>query len=176
MRHIVPGGLPREWVSLSTARPAHPPGRLAPFALGAVAAPALSQGAGSVTSAAAKTAAERAAALGWGEATEGVVLLEGGAALVATPAAAAGTVAIPVALGVYIIVATVDLIGYASFQIALQKQGFVILPNALGVCIGSCHQPAAPTYNPADLTPRTMPVIPSMPVPDMDVDTISKWL
>jgi Domain of unknown function (DUF4157)/Novel toxin 16 len=151
------------------------PQAAAPLAVGAMTAPALSQGARSLTTTAAKTAAERAAALGWGEATEGVVLLEGGGeAAAAAPAAAAGTVAIPVALGVYVIVATIDLIGYASFQSALQKQGFVILPNALGVCIGSCHQPAAPTYNPTDFIYPPTSLIPSMP--DMDIDTISKWL
>ncbi|HSI69367.1 MAG TPA: hypothetical protein VK941_03980, partial [Gillisia sp.] len=33
---------------------------------------------------------------------------------------------------------------------------YIILPNILGVCIGNCHQPAAPTFNPPNI-PDTSP-------------------
>jgi hypothetical protein len=71
------------------------------------------------------------------------------AAAAATPAAVgAATVAVPIAVGVYLAVAVVDLVSYGNFQVALRKQGYVILPNILQTCIGLCHQAPAPTFKP----------------------------
>jgi Domain of unknown function (DUF4157)/Novel toxin 16 len=138
-------------------------------AAGGLAAPA----AETATSVVAKTALERAA-LQWGTAE----VVEGGAA--AAPGVAAGTVAIPVALGVYLVIATVDLIGYMNFQVALHRQGYIILPNALGVCIGSCHQPAAPDFQPIDPTvhrpPRPSTGQPPSPFGDVDVEALRRWI
>jgi uncharacterized protein DUF4157/putative RNase toxin 16 of polymorphic toxin system len=114
-----------------------------PFAAAGMLAPAASPGAagGAVRTA---TALERAR-----EAWQTAEVLEGGevaAGEVAAPGVAgAATVAVPVALGVYLVVAVADLIGYGSFQAALQRMGYVILPDPLQVCISGCHQPAAPT-------------------------------
>jgi hypothetical protein len=122
-----------------------PTGMTANVAVAGVVAPVAVGG--SAQAAAAKTALERAA-VRWG--TSGLVPAAeaevGGAA--ATGGAAAGTVAVPIAVGVILVLAIADLVGYTSFQIALQRQGYFILPDPLGVCIGSCHQPAAPTFRP----------------------------
>lgn len=146
-------------------------------AAGAVAVAPATETAGG---AAAKTALERATARWFTErgiagAAEsiGTGVVEEGAATAAAPAgAAAGTVAIPIAVGVVLVLATIDLIGYTSFQSALQRQGYVILPNPLQVCIAGCHQPAAPTYQPVD--PRLLP--PPGPITQADLDKLRPWL
>lgn len=85
---------------------------------------------------AAASATEGAAAVG---------AVEGGATVAG---ASIATVAIPVALGAYIVVSVFDLFSYASFQTALIQQGFIILPSPLAVCIGNCHQPTAAKPDP----------------------------
>jgi hypothetical protein len=134
----------------------------APPAIAGVAAPLVSPGA----SAGAKSALERAAAR-WGTAE----VIEGGGAT-AAPAAAAGTatVAVPVAMGIYVVLAILDLASYSSFQVALQKQGYTILPNPLQVCISGCHHPAAPTFKP--MGPFVNPFPPFSP----DSEAIRKWI
>jgi hypothetical protein len=117
------------------------------------------------------------AAASWGSAE---VLTGGGAAVTETAAAttaasgavAAATVAVPIAVGV--VIAIVDLLGYASFQRALHDAGYVILPEPLGVCIGSCHTAPVPT------TPRfpdlpTEPLIPPATT-DEEMRRIAEWL
>lgn len=53
-------------------------------------------------------------------------------------------VALPAALlGAVIIVSIIALSSEAALQEALRAQGFVILPDILGVCISNCHQPDA---------------------------------
>ena len=126
----------------------------------------------------AKTALERAAAR-WGTAA----VLEGGeGAAAVAPEAAAGaagaTVALPVALGVYVVVAIGSLWDWGQFQAELQQQGYVILPSPLAVCIANCHQPAAPTYRPSpwpfkEPTPR--PLWPGS-LSDADRRAIEEWL
>lgn len=115
----------------------------APLAAGSVRAGAATAVEGA-TETAAKTALERAA-VRWGTAS----VIEGGAS---TAPAAAGatvsTVAIPVALGVYVAASIYDLINYGAFQNMLTRQGYIILPSPLGVCIGNCHQPKAPQPSP----------------------------
>jgi hypothetical protein len=140
-------------------------GQTAVVAVGLAVAPATE----TIGGAAAKTALERAA-LRWGAAE----VIEGGAAASAAPAgAAAATVAIPIVVGVVIVLATVDLIAYGSFQTALHRLGYVILPNPLGVCIASCHQPSAPDYEPID--PRILHK-PLDPIQDADLDTLRRWI
>jgi len=105
--------------------------------------------------AATESALARAAAR-WGTAT----VVEGGTAAEAAPAAAsAASVAVPIAVGVYVTIAVVDLFVYASFQHALRRLGYVILPAPLVVCIGLCHRPAGPTF-PAPLLPAPTPMFP----------------
>ncbi|BDB45536.1 hypothetical protein Mkiyose1665_42880 [Mycobacterium kiyosense] len=96
-------------------------------------------------------------------------------------AARIGAVAIPVALGVYVILAAVDLIGFATFQVALQRHGFVVLPDPLQVCIGGCHQPRAPGPQGPLQSPQLpggpttgMPQIPGHN--DADAETLRKWI
>ncbi|HYL96875.1 MAG TPA: DUF4157 domain-containing protein, partial [Terriglobales bacterium] len=124
-------------------------GQKAPLAAAGLAAPLATPG-GEAAGTAAKTALERAVTR-WGTAE----VIEGGGAAATAPGAAIATVAVPVALGVYMVVAAADLIGYTSFQKALHRLGSVILPNALGVCIAGCHQPTAPVHQPFE--PRLLP-------------------
>jgi len=76
--------------------------------------------------------------------------------------AAVGTAAVPIAVGVVVVVALISLHAWTSFQVALEAQGYVILTSPLAVCIGNCHRPAAPRFNPRlildDLTPLRWPV------------------
>jgi hypothetical protein len=115
----------------------------APLLAGALAqsgAPATAGGGAVLESAAVRAAAR------WGLRSAADVLVKEAAVPAATPAAAGGAaVAVPVALGVYLIVAVVDLVGYTQFQVALERQGYVILPNILQVCISGCHHADAPT-------------------------------
>jgi len=150
-------------------------------AVAGMVAPGLAPEAAPALGGAAETAVARAAAR-WGTAA----VLEGGAAAEAAPAAVAAaevapaaagvaTVAVPIAVGVYVVIAVVDLLLYASFQRKLRQLGYVILPSPLGVCIGLCHQPAAPTF------PQRLP--PAGPTPafprrlsDEELRSIGKWL
>jgi len=149
----------------------------APLVAGA--APVIIPGAGPA-GAAAKTALERAS-LQWG--TEAGILEGGAGAAEGGAAAASGatvaTVAVPVVIGVYVIVAVVDLVSYANFQVALQKLGYVILPSPLQVCISGCHQPAAPTIRPqTPFFPGTpyKPKLPYAPLSPADEKTLRDWL
>jgi hypothetical protein len=150
----------------------------APVLAGALAqsgAPATAGGSTVVESATAR------AALRWGLKSAGEVVVKEAAAVAPDVAAAAApaaapaaagvaSVAIPVALGVYLVVATVDLVGYARFQVALQRQGYVILPNILQVCISGCHHPDAPTDT-FGSGGRGMPAF-----PDLDDKAIRDWI
>jgi len=102
------------------------------------------------------------------------------AAAAAAPAAApaavwatasVATVAIPVAVGIYLVVATVDLVRYTQFQEALQRQGYVILPDMLQVCIAGCHHPDAPA-DPFGPRAKGMPKFPDM----LDDRTLRDWI
>ncbi|MBV9759644.1 MAG: DUF4157 domain-containing protein [Acidobacteriaceae bacterium] len=121
--------------------------------------------------ASASTALERAA-LRWGTAE----VIEGGTAA-STATVTAGTVAIPVAAGIYLVVATVALLRYASFQTTLQREGYTILPNPFQVCIAGCHQPAAPDYKPIDpgLWEPLTPLGPS-DFSKPDLDALRRWV
>jgi Domain of unknown function (DUF4157) len=148
-------------------------------AVAGMVAPGLAPEAAPALGGAAETAVARAAAR-WGTAA----VLEGGAAAEAAPAVAGAaapatagvaTVAVPIAVGVIIVIAVVDLFFYASFQRKLRELGYVILPSPLGVCIGLCHQPSAPTF------PQRFP--PTSPIPpfprrlsDEELRRISEWL
>jgi hypothetical protein len=124
------------------------------MALAGAVAPRLVQAGAATSETALETAAVR-----WGEAA----ILQGGAgagageAAAVAPAATAGTVLIPLAVGAYVTVAVVDLVGYASFQVALRDLGYVVLPAPLGVCIGMCHQ------RPVPREPQVFPPIPRAP-------------
>jgi hypothetical protein len=147
-----------------------------PVAMAGLAAPALAGGgAATAETAVAKTALERAA-LRWGTAA----VLEGGAATTApaaaaAPAAGVATVAVPIAVGVVLVLATVDLFRWGAFQSKLRALGYVILPNPLGVCIGLCHQPAAPRFEPVTPLLPTRPLGPGR-ISDEDMRRISEWL
>jgi hypothetical protein len=76
-----------------------------------------------------------------------------------------------------------DLFSYASFQVALQKQGYFILPEPLAVCIGNCHQPGAPKPGTGPwLFPEAPPgpfrFSPGDPFPmsPQDLDKLKDWL
>jgi len=122
-------------------------------AVAAVAAPAAAPaaaGAAPAAAPAAESAAARAAARWAPQAARAAAAAARAApaaeaAPAAAPGVAAATVAIPIALGIYVTVAIIDLVGYTSFQAALQRQGFVILPPPLQVCISGCHQPQVPS-------------------------------
>ncbi len=134
---------------------------------GAVVAPRLIPG--STGGTAARTALGRAAAR-WGAAE----VITGGAAAEAAGVTAVGvaTVAVPVALGVYITMAIADLASYADFQRELHHLGYVILPAPLGVCIGLCHRPSAPTAP----TFRPFPRLEDLgPRPRTTEDFIREW-
>jgi len=147
-----------------------------PLLAGAVRA-AAAPAAETATTVVAKTALERAAALGWLEGAPAAAAPAAAAPAAAPAAAAVGTVAIPVAFGVYLAVATYDLISYTNFQASLQRQGYVILPHPLGVCISNCHQPAAPTFQPSDfLRPGLDPLSPAGPFGNIDPDLLEKWI
>jgi hypothetical protein len=124
-------------------------GASAPLVAGATAvAPAL-QGGTAAESAVAKTALERAAAR-WGTSA---ILEGGGEAAAVVPEAAAGaagaSIALPLAVGVLVVVEIASLVAWGQFQAELERQGYVILPSPLAVCIANCHQPAAPTFRPS---------------------------
>ena len=122
---------------------------------GAGAAPAAVPWATGAETAAAKTALERAAER-WAASTAG-----------AAPATNVSTIAIPIAIpiavGLYLKFMVEDLSSLASFQKALYKQGYVILPNPLGVCIGLCHRSAAQPFPPL---PELPPILKPMPDPE----------
>lgn len=130
---------------------------------------------GTVGGTAANTALERAA-LRWGTAeviSGGAAVAEGGTA------AAAGTsiaIAAPVAIGVYVVVGIASLISWTNFQKELQLQGYVILPEILGVCIGNCHQPAAPKFEPRfppdTFSPQPFP----KELSPKDVEALRDWI
>ncbi len=61
-----------------------------------------------------------------------------------------------------------DLLDRAKFQSELRKQGFVILDEPLGLCIGGCHLPSGPRQNRIF---ETFP--PSRPLDPADLE---KWL
>jgi hypothetical protein len=67
----------------------------------------------------------------------------------AAPGAGLVTIAVPVAVGVVIVLEIASLVAWGQFQAKLEALGYVILPNPLGVCIGGCHQPAAPSFRPS---------------------------
>lgn len=161
----------------------------APLVAGAVGAAPAIQGGATAESAVAKTALERAA-VRWGTSA----VLEGGeaAAVTATEAgtvtgagaAASGaagvvTIAVPVAAAVYIVVAIAYLASWAKFQSELKNQGYVILPSPLAVCIGSCHQPAAPTLSRPPLFPNPIGQSPQpwgpKPLSDADRRSLQEW-
>jgi hypothetical protein len=145
-----------------------PTGTTANIAVAGVVAPVAVGG--SAQAAAAKTALERAA-VRWG--TSGLVSAaeaEAGATA-ATGGAAVGTVAVPIVVGAVLVLSIADLVSYTSFQIALQRQGYFILPEPLAVCIGLCHQPAAPTFRPEPrfLEPQPRPFPQQFDPKDFDV-------
>lgn len=120
---------------------------VAPVALGTLVTPATQGSAVAAESALAQAAAR------WGTAG----FIEGGiGTAVAGGAPAAVTITPPATVIVGLTIAVVDLFKWASFQSALQKQGFIILPDPLAVCIGSCH------YSPRSSGPsfREFPNIP----------------
>ncbi len=142
-------------------------------AVAGLTAPALSPGAAG--GAVAKTAVERAA-LRWGTAeviSGGAAVAEGGTA------AAAGTsiaIAAPVALGAYVVVGIVALVSWSKFQAELQRQGYIILPEILGVCIGNCHQPGAPKFelrfSPDTFSPQPFP----RKFSPEEMETLKDWI
>jgi hypothetical protein len=150
-----------------------PGGSTAPsLAVAGVAAPAaLAPSAVSGAQATAARTALQRAAVRWGTAAvlEGGAAAEAGAGAAAATGTAAGvaTVAVPILGAVVITLAVIDLVGYASFQSALHRLGYVILPEPLGVCIGLCHQPSAPTIREPFPFPRPEPLDPRL---------IEEWL
>lgn len=146
-------------------------------AAGALAARPLATGVGQT---AARTAVQQAA-VRWGTAAviEGggsaaTTAVTGTGAVAGTGGAALATVAVPVAIGVYIAVAIADLISFGSFQAELTRRGYVILPSPLGVCIGLCHTgvaPARPAF-PAPAGPGLLG--PSLSRSDQEL--IQEWL
>jgi hypothetical protein len=133
------------------------------------------QGGAGATAEAVATGGAEALATGGAEA-----LATGGAEVVATGAAtgagvAAATVLIPVALAVYVAVSIWTLVNYATFEAELRKQGYVILPDPLAVCIGMCHTGPAPSYRPT--IPRTIPDLPGPgPLTEKDRRSIEDWI
>jgi hypothetical protein len=187
------------WKAYNTGRleanlgppPESGPGHSAPnspngVAMAGMAAPALVPAARSLVPAA-TSAAERAA-LAWGVESASVVVPE--AATVATAtlpeaaaatapvagsgAAAVGTVAVPVAIGVVLVLSIIDLVGWARFQTKLANLGFIILPDPLGTCIQNCHQ--APKYSPQPSFPDFEPIPGRDPFPRLDPDKLKDWL
>ena len=144
-----------------------PTGMTANVAVAGVVAPVAVGG--SAEAAAAKTALERAA-VRWGTAGS----LEGGAAT--GTAAGVSTVAVPIAIGVAAVLAIADLISYTSFQIALQRQGYFILPEPLAVCIGNCHQPTAPTFRPLPRLPEPPPLLLPRQFDPKDIEKLKDML
>lgn len=152
-------------------------------AMAGVAAPAAAGAGAPATAPAAESAAARAAAR-WAPQAARVAEAEAAAARAAAAraTAAAAEVAIPVALGIYVTVAIVDLVGYTSFQTALRQQGYVILPHPLAVCISGCH------YSPPPKDPLSDPwgsgrlggpsEIPQIPghLDEKDKETLEKWI
>ena len=105
---------------------------------------------------------------------EGVAVVTEGAA-VAT-GAAAGTVAVPVAVGVVLVLAVVDLVSWGRFQTTLRQHGYIILPNPLAVCIGSCHQPTRPSQ-PFREFPDFPPLTPTpFPPPGQISPDLERWI
>jgi len=176
--------------------PEREPGRGASGNTGIVAAgmtaPVALGGGGAATAAettVAKTALERAS-IQWGTRAAimegGAVATEGTAA--ATTGASAGAVAVPVAVGVVLVLATIDLIGWSRFQAKLQQLGYTILPDPLGTCIGNCHHASetqAPTFGSSNsgpssgtfsrLTPSS-PMSPFRPMSPDDIKAIEDWI
>ncbi len=154
-----------------------------------LAAPVLSQTARSVGTTAVTRTATHLTLLQGGLAAEAsagtaaaATAVEAGAGTAAATGtgAAVSTVAVPLAVGAVLVLAVIDLMGYASFQAALEAQGYVVLPDALGACIGACHQPALPrTHEPfpfSDFGPTSPDMLkeflkPTVPKPDPNKKT-----
>ena len=141
---------------------------------GAMVAPSLVPGGAATGEAAAESALARAG-LRWGTAEVIEGGLGAGEAAAAGSAATLGTVLVPIAVGVYVVIAIIDLFGYASFQQALRKLGYVVLPSPLGVCIGLCHTGPRPRTPEVVPEPPTTPVFPRR-IPDEDLDRIRDWV
>ena len=158
-------------------------GMTVPVALGGGGASAATE------TAVAKTALERAS-IQWGTRA---AIMEGGAAATegtaaATAGASAGAVAVPVAIGVVLVMATIDLIGWGRFQTKLQKMGYTILPDPLGTCIGNCHHASetrAPTFGTSGFGPTSgtfttltpsSPMSPFQPMSPDDIKAIEDWI
>ncbi|MBE9180039.1 hypothetical protein IQ268_15825, partial [Oculatella sp. LEGE 06141] len=106
-----------------------------------------------------------------------------GAAVGAEAAAGAGisTTAVTVtgvaAIVAIMVVAGIQLWQLARFQEALRAEGYIILENPLGLCIGGCHlpsrpiRPAFPDFPFEPISPFPAPRLPSPPP-----DAIIEWL
>ena len=98
---------------------------------------------------------------------------------IAAPGGAAGgaavaTIAAPVVMIAYLAVAGYFLYKLAQFQQGLREKGYVILDEALAVCIGGCHSPQSlktlPRWDDFDLAPS-----PHRQKP-MDDKEMRRWL